>query len=215
MAQGRHVGPHPRRTAPTGAYQRRARGRAAELDAQSINTNEGGESRGFDAGKRTTGRKRHVIVDTMCLLLVIAVTSASVQDHAGGRTVLARLADTLRSVGLVGQTADTPTPLIPGSFPGPVTCLDVVAEIVKRTDDRKGFQVLPRRWAGKGPLAGWSAIATRPVTTKRLTATSEAMIKVATIRLMLVRIAGQPTAWTHDTHRHTARQTTIENLITQ
>jgi Transposase DDE domain. len=74
---------------------------AAVIDAQSIKTNEGGKARGFDAGKRTTGRKRHVIVDTMGLLLVVAVTSASVQDRAGGRTVLARLAATFRTVSFV------------------------------------------------------------------------------------------------------------------
>ncbi|MEU0837380.1 IS5 family transposase, partial [Streptomyces sp. NPDC005969] len=74
---------------------------AAVIDAQSIKTSEGGEARGFDAGKRTTGRKRHVIVDTMGLLLVVAVTSASVQDRAGGRAVLAQLAVGFRTISLV------------------------------------------------------------------------------------------------------------------
>lgn len=74
---------------------------AAVIDAQSIKTSEGGEARGFDAGKRTAGRQRHVIVDTMGLLLVVAVTSASVQDRAGGRTVLARLAAGFRTISLV------------------------------------------------------------------------------------------------------------------
>ncbi|MFD3741971.1 transposase [Streptomyces sp. NPDC058629] len=71
---------------------------AAVIDAQSIKTSEGGGAGGFDAGKRTTGRKRHVIVGTTGLLLVVAVTSASVQDRAGGRAVLARLAAGFRTI---------------------------------------------------------------------------------------------------------------------
>jgi transposase len=71
---------------------------AAVLDAQSIKSSEGGQSRGFDAGKRTTGRKRHLVVDTLGLLLVVMVTSASVQDRPGGRAILDRLAATVRTV---------------------------------------------------------------------------------------------------------------------
>src|SRR6516162_6274032 len=56
---------------------------AAALDAQSSKCSEGGEQRGYDAGKRTMGRKRHLAGGTMGLLLVVAVTSASVQDKAG------------------------------------------------------------------------------------------------------------------------------------
>lgn len=58
---------------------------AGVLDAQSIKSSEGGEERGFDAGKKTTGRKRHLVVDTLGLVLTVMVTSASVQDRLGGR----------------------------------------------------------------------------------------------------------------------------------
>ncbi|WP_344149087.1 IS5 family transposase, partial [Streptomonospora arabica] len=74
---------------------------AAILDAQSIKSSEGGAERGFDAGKRTTGRKRHLITDTLGLVLVVAVTSASVQDRPGGRRVLERLAAAFPSIGLI------------------------------------------------------------------------------------------------------------------
>ena len=60
---------------------------AAVLDSQSIKSSEGGQQRGFDAGKKTTGRKRHLVVDVMGLLLVVMVSSASVQDRAGGRAI--------------------------------------------------------------------------------------------------------------------------------
>lgn len=65
---------------------------AAVLDAQVIKSSEGGPDRGFDMGKRTTGRKRHIAVDTGGLLLVWMVTSASVQDSAGGKQLLDALA---------------------------------------------------------------------------------------------------------------------------
>ena len=77
---------------------------AAVLDAQSIKSSEGGEARGFDIGKKTTGRKRHLVVDTLGLLLVVMVTSASVQDRRGGRAILELLAARFPSVALVWAT---------------------------------------------------------------------------------------------------------------
>jgi hypothetical protein len=59
------------------------------LDAQSVKTAEGGAARGLDAGKKVTGRKRHLLVDTLGLLLICVVHAALVQDRAGGRRVLA------------------------------------------------------------------------------------------------------------------------------
>jgi transposase len=61
---------------------------AAVLDAQSVKTSEGGEARGYDAGKKVAGRKRHLLVDTLGLLLAVMVTTASLQDRAGGRRLL-------------------------------------------------------------------------------------------------------------------------------
>ncbi len=186
---------------------------AAVIDAQSIKSSEGGEARGFDAGKRTTGRKRHLIVDTMGLLLVVAVTSASVQDRAGGRAVLTRLAAGFRTVSLVWADGGYANSVDSTLLSWARNALDIVVEIVKRTDDVKGFKVLPRRWVVERTF-GWLVRNRRLARDyERLTATSEAMIKVAMIRLMLVRLAGQPSRWSHESHRKTARTKPVEDLI--
>jgi hypothetical protein len=75
--------------------------------------------------------------------------------------------------------------------------LGIVVEIVKRTDDVKGFRVLPRRWVAERTF-GWLVRNRRLARDyERLTATSEAMIKVAMIRLMLTRLARQSPRWSH------------------
>ncbi|QHC24624.1 IS5 family transposase [Streptomyces sp. GS7] len=186
---------------------------AAVIDAQSVKCSEGGQARGFDAGKRTAGRKRHLIVDTMGLLLVVAVTSASVQDRAGGRTVLARLAQGFCTVALVWADGGYANSVDSRPLSWARDALNIVVEIVKRTDDVKGFKVLPRRWVVERTF-GWLVRNRRLARDyERLTATSEAMIKVAMIRLMLVRLAGQSSRWSHDDERKTARSTSVEGLI--
>ncbi|MBB6000000.1 hypothetical protein HNR25_003751 [Streptomonospora salina] len=78
LGRRRHLGPPPQRVARPGgtAEGRDPEPSAAVLDAQSIKSSEGGPDRGFDAGKKTTGRKRHLSTDTLGLVLVVAVTDA-------------------------------------------------------------------------------------------------------------------------------------------
>jgi transposase len=85
---------------------RRAEGRdpaptAAVLDSQTAKSASGGEQIGYDAGKRTRGRKRHLLVDTVGLLLICVVHSASVQDRAGAKLVLSWLDEQYPSIGLI------------------------------------------------------------------------------------------------------------------
>ncbi|MBO0793775.1 MAG: transposase, partial [Ktedonobacteraceae bacterium] len=61
---------------------------AACLESQSVKTTEMGGKRGDDAGKRVKGRKRHLLVDTLGLLLVVVVHAASIQDRDGAKLVL-------------------------------------------------------------------------------------------------------------------------------
>ena len=134
------------RTAATRAVSR-------VLDAQSILTGEGGQARGYDAGKRTRGRKRHIVTDTLGLLLVVMVTSASVQDRHGGKAILQLLAARFSSIALIWAERYA-NQIDSGLVTWARTAASIVLQIVKRSDDVKGFQVLPRRWVVERTF-GW------------------------------------------------------------
>lgn len=172
---------------------------AAVLDAQSIKSSEGGQSRGFDMGKKTTGRKRHVVVDTLGLILVVMVTSASVQDRPGGRKILERLAARSPSVALVWADGGYANKIDNTMVSWAKAALGLVLEIVRRSDDVKGFQVLPRRRVA-GRTFGWLVRSRRLARDyERLTDNSETMIKIAMIRLMATRLAGETVRWSNRT----------------
>ncbi|MGC4773693.1 transposase [Micromonospora sp. DT44] len=119
---------------------------APVLDAQSIKSSEGGECRGFDMGKKTAGRERHLVVGTMGLVLVVIVTSASVKDRPGGRRILRRLAEAFTTIALVWGDGGYVNSIDSTLVSWAKTQLGILMEIVKRTDDVKGFTVLPRPW---------------------------------------------------------------------
>lgn len=117
---------------------------AGVIDSQSVKADAvvGADSRGFDGGKLINGRKRHVVVDTLGLLLGVMVTSADIGDRAAAKVLLAQVADARHRLELVW--AD-------GGYTGSLVehCLTVFAlvlAIVKRSDDTRGFVVLPKRW---------------------------------------------------------------------
>jgi transposase len=186
---------------------------AAVLDAQSIKSSEGGPDRGYDAGKKTTGRKRHLVVDTLGLLLVVMVTSASVQDRPGGKTVLARLAARFPSIALVWADGGYANSIDSTLVGWAKDTLGLLLQIVKRSDDAKGFQVLPRRWVVERTF-GWLVRNRRLARDyERLPGNSEAMTKIAMVRLMTIRLAGQTTRWSNATDREAARRLTIETHL--
>jgi transposase len=192
---------------------REAEPTAAILDSQSIKSSEGGQRIGFDPAKNTTGRKRHPICDTLGLVLVVMVTSASVQDRPGGRAILARLAALYRSIALVWADGGYANSIDEGLLSWAKAKLGLVVEIVRRTDDVKGFQVLPRRWVAERTFA-WLVRNRRLARDyERLTTNSEAMIKIAMIRLMAARLAGENIRWSNATERETTRRLTVERLI--
>jgi transposase len=187
---------------------------AAVLDAQSVKSSEGGQARGVDMGKKITGRKRHLITDTLGLVLVAAVTAASVQDRPGGKAVLARLAAAFPSVALVWADGGYANSIDAGLVHWAGQELGLLLEIVRRSDDVKGFTVLPRRWVVERTF-GWLVRNRRLARDyERLTACSEAMIKVAMIRLMAARLAGHKTTWASTAEREALRRITLQDQLT-
>jgi transposase len=164
---------------------------AAVLDAQSVKTSEGGADRGYDAGKRVAGRKRHILVDTCGLLLAVMVTTASLQDRPGGKRLLTAARPRFPSLGKVwadgGYANVVDTSLVDYARDE----LGLQLEIVRRCDDVRGFQVLPRRWVVERTF-GWFTRSRRLARDyERKTEHAEAMIKVAMIRLMAARLTGR------------------------
>lgn len=164
---------------------------AAVLDAQSVKTSEGGAAIGYDAGKRIRGRKRHLLVDTGGLLLAVMVTTASLQDRPGGRRLLTTARPRFPRLGKVwadgGYANVVDTSLVTHAREE----LGLELEVVRRCDDVRGFQVLPRRWVVERSF-GWLTRSRRLARDyERKTEHAEAMIKVAMIRLMAARLTGR------------------------
>ena len=152
-------------------------------------TDIGGPERGFDGGKGVRGRKRHILVDSCGLLLWVVVTAANVQDKMGARTLLEAIKDTLRRLKLIwvdaGYQSDPLSDWVRDLRPD----RPIRIGVVKRSDDAKGFEVLPRRWVVERSSRWLNKHRRLSKDYERLPATSEAMIRIAFIRLMLARLA--------------------------
>lgn len=163
---------------------------AGIVDAQSVKGADtvGAATRGFDAGKKTNGRKRHVVVDTIGLLVVVLVTAASVQDRDGGRLVLDKARIAMPSIALVW--AD-------GGYAGRCVefarrMLRITLQIVRKPEGQRGFEVLPRRWVVERTLSWLVRCRRLGHDYERLPAHAEAMVKWSMIGLMTRRLAPGP-----------------------
>jgi len=125
---------------------------AAIIDSQSVKAADavGKDSRGYDAAKKTEGRKRHLAVDRMGLILAIAVTAASVQDRDGARPLLWKLAAASRTVTLIWADGGYAGKLVTWA----TSTLRRAVQIVKRPDNLHTFTALPRRWVVERTF-GW------------------------------------------------------------
>jgi putative transposase len=158
---------------------------AGIIDSQSVKTTETGGPRGYDAGKKVNGRKRHIIVDTMGLLLAVVVHAAAIQDRDGAKLVMMRIAGRFPRLKLIW--AD-------GGYAGQLIDWvkafgDWILEIVKRPADQKGFAVLPRRWVVERTFAWLGRCRRLSKDYERRTETSETMALVSMVHLMLRRLA--------------------------
>jgi transposase len=142
-------------------------------------------SRGFDAGKKVNGRKRHLAVDTMGLLLVVWVTAACVQDRDAARPLLWRLRAAYCAIRLVWADGGYAGKLVAWA----AAMLHLVVVIGRKHPGQSTFEVLPRRWVVERTFA-WIAKHRRTVRDyERLPAHHEAMVKWAMTAVMTRRLA--------------------------
>lgn len=166
---------------------KRSRPTAAILDTQTVKSDPHGGKVGFDAAKCIKGRKRHLLVDTLGLVLGVLVTPASTQEREGGQDLLQRTLGWFAWLRLLwvdgGYSGEAFAQWVRGIRP------KLEVQVIKRSTDVSGFKILPRRWIIERTF-GWLMRSRRLVRDYETSESSaQAWIYIAMIRIQLRRLA--------------------------
>lgn len=164
------------------------------IDSQSVRTDSISSQQdcGIDAGKKTKGRKRHIVVDTMGLIIAVVVHAGNIQDRDGARLVLQKMFDN-RSI-----IARMKVILADGGYRGPklstwfsetFKSVKWILKIVLRPEEVSGFQVIPKRWIVERTFAWLNNFRRLSKDYERQITTSQTFIQIAMIKIMAHRLA--------------------------
>lgn len=169
---------------------------AGSIDSQSVKTSEGGEARGVDVFKQTNGRKRHIVVDTLGLLLMVVVHSAGIPDGSGGKLVLERLFKHLKH-SVHNRWCRLKLLWADGGYEDITRYVRKqfgwTLEIVHRPKGVKGFHLLPRRWVVERSFGWFGRYRRLARDFEHTTVSSEAMVYLASIRRTLRQVLAEKT----------------------
>jgi putative transposase len=161
----------------------------ASIDSQTVKTSERSAERGYDGGKKITGRKRHIAVDTLGLLLAVVVTAACVDDAAAAPQVLEQLKPQhqprLEVVWADGKYHNHNL----NRWLARQRSITWRLEIVRRPEGARGFVLLPKRWVAERTFSWLGRWRRLNRDYEHRTSSSETMVRLASIGRMLRRLA--------------------------